>query len=48
MASPARHRDRAGKIQLLADQGWGSEHKPADSRHERGTRGGQVIGDHGA
>jgi len=25
MASPARHRDRAGKLQLLAVQCWGSE-----------------------
>ncbi|KIC33574.1 hypothetical protein RA25_06235 [Leisingera sp. ANG-S5] len=25
MALPARHRDRAGKIQLLAVQRWGSE-----------------------
>ncbi len=26
MASPARRRDTAGKIQLLTVQGWGSEH----------------------
>ena len=42
MASPARHRDRAGKIQLLAVQAWGAAHKPADSRYERGTSGGHV------
>lgn len=40
---PARHRDKAGKLQDPAIQTWGAEHKPADSLHERGTQVGQVI-----
>ena len=39
---PARHRDKAGKLQAPAIQTWVAEHKPADSRYERGTQGGQV------
>jgi len=43
MASPARHRDRAGKLQLLAVQCWGSEQEPENSSFWRSSVGAQSI-----
>ncbi|WP_439648168.1 integrase core domain-containing protein [Albidovulum sediminis] len=40
MAQPARHRERAGKFQLPAIQGWGSEQKRQNSGQQWSKVGG--------
>ena len=43
VAPPACHRNEGRKLQNPAVQGWVPEHKPANSRNDRGTGGEQLI-----
>ena len=45
LASPVRHREKAGKPQSAMVQTWVSEQNGSDSLNKRGTRGSQVISD---